>query len=207
MALSFCIVVAFVIHGFGPVSGAHIKAAVTIRLAATGRFPWRKVPTYVVAQLGGAAVGGLLVVAVYGSGAVDQGLGGTVLADGVSFGRGMLIEALGTFLLMITIMAVAVDSRAPLGWPGFLIGLTVVCEILLVGPLTGGSVDPARTFGSDVVTALFGGAAAWSQLVVHWVGPLVRAGVAAVVYDLVAQSRAAETADEDAFTPTNDAGA
>ena len=99
------------------------------------------------------------------------------------------------------------DSRAPLGWPGFPIGLTVVCEILLIGPLTGGTVNPARTFGSDVVTALFGGAAAWSQLVVYWVGPLGGAGVAALVYDFEAQSWAAETADKDAFTPTGDAGA
>lgn len=202
VALAFGFVVALIIYGFGPVSGAHINPAVTITLAATRRFPWREVPMYVVAQLVGAVAGALLIVAVFGTGAVDQGLGGTALADGVSFGRGMVIEAVGTFLLMFTIMAVAVDSRAPLGWAGFLIGLAVVCEILLIGPLTGGSVNPARTFGPDVVIALFGGDVAWSQLVVYWVGPLAGAGTAAVLYDFVAQSRAAEKADEDAFTPT-----
>jgi len=72
VALSFGIVVALVIYGFGPVSGAHINPAVTITLAATRRFPRREVPTY-VAQLVGAAVGGLLMVALLGTGAVDQG--------------------------------------------------------------------------------------------------------------------------------------
>ena len=87
-----------------------------------------------LAQLVGAAVGGLLIVLVFGQDGADMGLGMTSLSDGVSFGQGIVIEALGTFLLMFTIMAVDVDSRAPAGWAGFLIGLAVAAEILLIGP-------------------------------------------------------------------------
>lgn len=203
ISLTFGIVVALVIYGFGPVSGAHINPAVTIALAATKRFPWREVAPYVVAQLAGAAVGALLVTIVFGSSAVDQGLGMTALAEGVSTPQAIVIEALGTFLLMFTIMAVAVDSRAPLGWAGFLIGLSVTCAILFIGPQTGGSLNPARTFGPDLVAALLGGAAQWAQLVVYVIGPVLGAAAAALTYDAVAQSRAVRAAADESFTPAS----
>ena len=203
ISLTFGIVVALVIYGFGPVSGAHINPAVTIALATTKRFPWREVAPYLAVQLVGAAVGALLVTVVFGSSAVDLGLGMTGLAEGVSIPQAVVIEALGTFLLMFTIMAVAVDSRAPLGWAGFLIGLSVTCAILLIGPQTGGSLNPARTFGPDLVASLFGGTVQWAQLVVYWIGPVLGAVVAALTYDFLAQSRAAQAAAEESFTPTS----
>lgn len=202
ISLTFAIVVALVIYGFGPVSGAHINPAVTFALATTRRFPWREVVPYMLVQLVGAGVGALLIVAVFGSSGIDQGLGMTSLADDVTAPRAILAEAIGTFLLMFTIMAVAVDSRAPLGWAGFLIGLSVACAILLIGPQTGGSLNPARTFGPDVVTSLSGGQVQWGQLVLYWVGPLLGATAAAFLYDFVAQTRAAEEADTESFTPT-----
>lgn len=205
VSLAFALVVALVIYGFGPVSGAHINPAVTLALALTGRFPWREVLPYVLAQLLGAVLGALLLVVVYGTGAVDLGLGMTSVAEGVSLPQAVAVEVLGTFLLMFTIMAVAVDSRAPLGWAGFLIGLSVACAILLVGPQTGGSLNPARTLGPDVMAGLLGGEVAWSELVVYWVGPVLGAVVAAFVYDVVAQTRAAEQAEDEAFSPAADA--
>lgn len=200
ISLAFAVVVALMVYGFGPVSGAHINPAVTLALAFTGRFPWREVLPYVVAQLVGGVVGGLLVVTVYGGSAVDLGLGMTSVAEGVSMPQAVAVEFLATFLLMFTIMAVAVDSRAPLGWAGFLIGLAVACAILLVGPQTGGSLNPARTFGPDVVAGVFGGEVAWSELVVYWVGPVLGAAGAAFFYDFVAQTRLAETSDDEAFS-------
>lgn len=204
ISLAFAIVVALVIYGFGPVSGAHINPAVTFALAVTRRFPWREVGPYVAAQLLGAVVGSLLVVVVFGAGAVDQGLGMTSVAAGVSGGQAVVVEALGTFLLMFTIMAVAVDSRVPLGWAGFLIGLAVLGAILLIGPQTGGSLNPARTFGPDLVAYIFGGDTQWAELVVYVVGPLSGATVAAFLYDYVAETRAVAAAEEDAYTPTDE---
>ncbi|MEU4232639.1 MIP/aquaporin family protein [Nonomuraea sp. NPDC026600] len=187
ISLSFAIVVALVIYAFGTTSGAHINPAVTIALAAGRRFPWAEVPFYIVAQLVGAFAGGLLIVAGFGRRAVTQGVGLTALAPGVSYGQGILLEAMGTFLLLLTIMAMAVDRRAPSGWAGWMIGLAVACEIFVLGPLTGGSVNPARTFGPYLTTSLFGGSAPWALYGVYVAGPIIGAVLAVVVYDLVAR--------------------
>ena len=203
ISLTFGIVVALVIYGFGPVSGAHINPAVTLALALTGRFAWRDVAPYVLAQLVGATLGAALVTGVFGSAAVDLGLGTTTLAEGVSAPQGILAEGLGTFLLMFTVMAVAVDARAPLGWAGFLIGLAVACAILLIGPQTGGSLNPARTFGPELVLSLGGGESQWADLAVYWIGPIVGSTAAALLYDFVAQTRTTEAAPPESFTATD----
>jgi glycerol uptake facilitator protein len=190
IALAFGLVVAVVIYGFGAVSGAHINPAVTFMLVVTRRFPLVEFAPYVVAQLLGAAAGGLLVVAIFSTAAVDLGgVGATVLGDDVSYLSGVVAEALGTFILVFAIMAVAVDDRAPKQLAGLMIGLAVALAILVVGPLTGASLNPARTFGPYVASAMFGGAPPWEDFSLYWVGPFVGAAAAALLYDLVAQPR------------------
>jgi glycerol uptake facilitator protein len=188
IALAFGLVIAVVIYAFGTTSGAHINPAVTVSLAATGRFPWREVTPYVVAQLVGAFGGGLLIVAAFGTDAVDLGgAGSTNLADGVSYGSGIVAEALATFLLVATIMALAVDRRAPGGWAGLMIGLSVTCAIIVMGPFTGASLNPARTFGPYLTTSVFGGDTTWSEFPLYVIGPLIGGVVAALTYDRVAR--------------------
>jgi glycerol uptake facilitator protein len=192
IALAFGLVVALVIYAVGTTSGAHINPAVTVGLAATRRFRWAEVAPYVVAQLLGAVAGALLVVAYVGSRATDLGsLGLTALGPGVNGLQGIVAEALGTFLLVFTIMAVAVDKRAPAGWAGFLIGLAVATEIMLIGPFTGGSVNPARSFGPYLVNQLFGGSTPWSEFYVYIVGPLVGGVAGAVSYEVLVRPGAA----------------
>ena len=158
IALAFGIVVAVVIYGFGAVSGAHINPAVTFTLAVTRRFPLVEVLPYMITQLLGGAAGGLLVVAIFSREAVSLGgAGSTVLAPGVSVGAGLGAEAIGTFILVFAIMAVAVDARAPKEMAGLMIGLAVTLAIVVVGPLTGASLNPARTFDPYVASAFFGG--------------------------------------------------
>jgi glycerol uptake facilitator protein len=100
-------------------------------------------------------------------------------------------------------MALAVDSRAPLGWAGLMIGLAVAAAIMLIGPQTGGSLNPARTTGPYVVAALWGGSVTWSQLPLYWIAPLVGAAAAVLVYDLVAEPGATEQpAVEETYEPT-----
>jgi glycerol uptake facilitator protein len=187
ISISFGLIVALVIYAFGNTSGAHINPAVTIGLAAGRRFPWSEVPLYILAQLVGAFAGGLLIVAGFGDRAVEFGVGFTELGTGVNYGQGILLEALGTFLLVLTIMAMAVDRRAPSGWAGWMIGLAVACEIFVIGPLTGGAVNPARTFGPYLTTSLFGGDTPWAQYGVYIAGPIIGSVLAVLVYDLVAQ--------------------
>lgn len=202
IALAFAFVVALVIYGFGPVSGAHINPAVTIALAATRRFPWSEVVPYVLAQLVGGIVGAGLIVAVFGTDAADLGLGATTLADGVPYWQGIVAEVLGTFVLLYAVMALAVDSRAPLGWAGLMIGLAVAAAILLIAPQTGGSLNPARTFGPYLAATVFGGDIPWSDLGVYLIGPVLGAVAAVLVYDVIAQTRtAARPAEEESFSP------
>jgi glycerol uptake facilitator protein len=199
IALSFGLVVALAIYAFGSTSGCHINPAVTVALAATRRFPWREVGPYVVAQLVGALLGGLLIVAAFGTASVDvSNVGSVSFGDGVGYPRAILAEALATYLLMLTIMALAVDKRAPAGLAGLMIGLSVTCLVLVFGPLTGAAVNPARAFGPFAASALVGGEVPWSQLPAYVVGSVLGALLAAISYDLLARPRDVEAATEPA---------
>ena len=199
IGLSFGLVVALVIYAFGSTSGAHINPAVTVALAVTRRFPWRDVAPYVAAQLVGAVLGGLLVVAAFGTASVDvSNVGAVSFGEGVGYPRAILVEALGTFLLMLTIMALAVDTRAPAGWAGLMIGLSVTCVVVVLGPLTGAAINPARAFGPFAASALAGGDVPWSQLPAYVIGSLLGAALAVISYDLLARPRVAEAEAEPA---------
>jgi glycerol uptake facilitator protein len=189
VAITFGLAVALAIYAFGETSGAHINPAVTVSLAAAGRFPWREVPAYAGAQAVGATVGAALIVAAFGGDAVDLGTGATTLADGTGYVQGIVAEAIGTYLLLTAIMALAVDRRAPAGWAGFMIGLSVTAAILVIAPLTGGSLNPARTFGPLLVNTLGGGDTAWGDLPAYVIGPLIGGVAAALSYDAIARPR------------------
>jgi glycerol uptake facilitator protein len=194
VAITFAFAVAVAIYAFGATSGAHINPAVTVSLAATGRFPWGEVPAYVTAQLVGGTAGAALIVAAFGGEAVDFGTGVTTLADDVSYLQGIVAEAVGTFLLLTAVMALAVDRRAPAGWAGFIIGLAVAAAVLVIGPLTGASLNPARTFGPLLVTTIGGGETDWGELPLYIVGPLAGGALAAIAYDVIVRPRAVEAA-------------
>jgi glycerol uptake facilitator protein len=195
IGLSFGLVVALVIYAFGSTSGAHINPAVTVALASTRRFPWREVGPYVVAQLVGAVLGGLLVVAAFGTASVDvSNVGAVSFGEGVGYPRAILVETIATYLLMLTIMALAVDKRATAGWAGLMIGLSVTCIVVVFGPLTGAAVNPARAFGPFAASALVGGDVPWSQLPAYVVGSVLGALLAAISYDLLARPRDADAA-------------
>jgi glycerol uptake facilitator protein len=192
IAIAFGLVVALAIYAFGETSGAHINPAVTVSLAAVGRFPWGDVPAYVAAQAVGATAGAALIVAAFGGDAVDLGTGATTIADGTGYFQAIVAEAIGTYLLLLAIMALAVDTRAPAGWAGFMIGLAVVAAILLIAPLTGGSLNPARTFGPLLVGTIGGGETAWGDLPAYLIGPIAGGVAAAFSYDAIARPRLAE---------------
>ena len=188
VSLAFGFAVTLAVFTVGTISGAHINPAVTIALAVVRRFPWAEVAPYIVAQLAGAVAGALLIVAYAGDRAASSAkMGLTSLATGVSAAQGTLAEGLGTFLLLFVVMAVAVDRRAPAGWAGFIIGLAVATEIMVIGPFTGGSVNPARSFGPYLVNQLFGGSTPWSQYWIYIAGPLVGGALAAICYELMAR--------------------
>ncbi len=189
ISLSFGLVVALVIYAFGTTSGAHINPAVSLVLAATGRFPWRDVGPYVVAQLVGSVLGGLVIIATFGTAAADLGNGGVSFGAGVGYPQAIAAEAVATFLLVLTIFALAVDRRAPSGWAGWMIGLSVTALVLVFGPLTGAAVNPARALGPNAAAAMFGAHVAWSQYPAYVVGSLLGGLAAAFSYEFIARPK------------------
>jgi glycerol uptake facilitator protein len=197
VGLAFVIAVAIPVYAFGTTSGAHINPAVTLALALTGRFPLHEVGLYIGAQAAGGFAGGLLIVAVFGSDAYDvAAVGSTELGRGVGYLQGIVAEAAATFVLMTAIMGLAVDRRAAPGIGGLVIGLAVGAAVIVIGPLTGGSLNPARTFGPLFTNTLFGGDTNWEDFPLYIIGPVVGAALAALAYDYVARPRAAELGAE-----------
>src|SRR2546421_9193925 len=179
IALAHGLALAIVITIFAATSGGHINPAVTIAMLVTRRIAPLLGLLYIVAQLVGATLAGLLLQAIYPQ-AVWQAaqLGTPSLAPGVSFGTGVLVEAVLTFFLLLAVFGTAVDPRAPkIG--GFGIGLTGLVDILMGGALTGASMNPARTFGPAPAGGFL------DNDLRYLVGALIGAGIAALLYPYV----------------------
>ncbi len=184
IGLAFGLAIAAAIYALGNVSGCHINPAVTIGLWSVKKFPGRDVIPYIVSQVLGASVGSLLFAGIVGMGAVTiGGLGATAPFPGIGYYQAMLAEIVGTFLLMLAIMGVAVDRRAPPGFAGLIIGLTVAGIITTIGNISGSSLNPARTFGPYLGDALLGGNSLWAFLPIYIIGPIVGAVLAALAYN------------------------
>lgn len=192
VALAHGLALAVAIYAFGPVSGGHFNPTVSIALAARGHFAWRDVPAYVLAQLAGGVLGAALVYAAYTDAAVDSGLGATTFTAGVA--PALIAEAAGAFILVIAVFALAVAPTAPRGLHGLGIGLALAVQIMVFGPLTGASVNLARTLGPDVVLSVAGGTVPWWQLAVYLIGPVVGGLAAAFLFGTVRRTAAQPTA-------------
>jgi glycerol uptake facilitator protein len=190
ISFAFAFVIAAMVYAIGKVSGCHINPAVTFALAVTKRVPWRVVPVYWCAQVSGAVIGALGIWAVFGHSAITLGMGMTSFNEHTStWGSAIFAEGIGTAVLMFTILGI-VDSRSPGDLAGIVIGGVVIAIIMIIGPITGASLNPARAFGPELVSALGGGKTFWNQLLPVYIVPgLVGAGVAAVAYDFVAKPR------------------
>jgi glycerol uptake facilitator protein len=190
ISFAFGLIITAVVYALGKVSGCHINPAVTFALAATKRFPWREVPSYWAAQVLGAVIGALGIWAVFASKGIDLGMGQTSFnADATTWASAIFAEGIGTFMLMFAILGI-VDGKSPNELAGIVIGGVVVAIIMVVGPITGASLNPARAFGPELVSAIGGGATHWGQLVPVYVLPgLAGSALAAFAYDLLAVPR------------------
>ena len=149
VALAHGLVVIAMAYAFGAISGSHINPAVTFGLALSGNLSWRDAIGYWVAQFLGATVAAAGLLFIFGG--ASNGLGATVLSEGVTPLQGVVLEAILTFLLVNAVLQTAVKERAG-NLAGLAIGLTLVAAILMGGPLTGASLNPARTFGPALFT-------------------------------------------------------
>lgn len=186
IALAFGLTVMAMIYATGHVSGAHLNPAVTLGFWATRRFPGRTVPVYVVAQLLGAVAASALLAVLRVASDLQGSLGATVPA--VPLGPALVVELVLSFALMFVIMAVATDARAPRGFAGAAIGSVVVFAALMGGPLSGASMNPARSLGPALVEGL------WTEQWIYVVGPVTGAVLAALGYEWIRDADAHDLA-------------
>jgi MIP family channel proteins len=178
IAVAHGFAIAIMVAATGRISGAHLNPAVTFSAVLTRKIGAAKGGMYVIAQLLGATLAALLVKAVIPD-AMEGGLGTHALGTGISAGAGVAIEMVLTFILVFVIFATAVDSRGPSIIAPIAIGMAVLVDILVGLPLTGASMNPARTLGPALAAGQL--ADNW----VFWVGPLGGGAIAALTYEYV----------------------
>jgi MIP family channel proteins len=176
--LAFGLALLVVVASIGHVSGGHVNPAVSLGLAATGRFPWRYVPAYLLAQLTGALLGALATWATFGTAArAEAHLAATSPAPGVGAVQGLLVEALITFVLVFVVVSVATDDRVPASLAPIAVGAALAVAVFIGGPVTGGAVNPVRALGPALIAGQL------PNIWIYIVGPLLGGVAAAFVYD------------------------
>ena len=184
VALAFGLTLLTMAYTIGNISGCHINPAVTVGLAAGGRFKWSEAPAYIVAQvLGAIAASGVLLMIAAGKAGFDVHAGfasngyGLHSPGGYSLSACITCEVVMTFFFLVVILG-STHTRAPKGFAPIAIGLALTLIHLISIPVTNTSVNPARSTGP----ALFAGGWALSQLWLFWVAPLVGGLLGGVVY-------------------------
>jgi MIP family channel proteins len=175
VGLVFGLVIMVMVYATGHLSGAHINPAVTLAFTLTRHFPARDAAAYVTAQLAGASAAALLLLAAWP--AQPAHLGATV--PHVGAGTAVLYEAVLTAILMFVIMAVATDTRAVGAAAAIAIGGAVGLDALFGGPITGASMNPARSFGPALASG------EWHDFWIYVLGPVGGAALGALAYQVV----------------------
>lgn len=177
ISLAFGFVVAAMVYATGYISGGHINPAVTVSMWVTKRMDTNLAVFYIVSQLAGAAAAGFALRGIYPDAVAGVHLGTTALAQGVPMARGILMEFVITFLLVLTVFTTAIDNRASKSFAGLAIGLAIFFGVLIGGPITGGSMNPARTFGPAIASGFF------VSHFVYWVGPILGGIAGSLFYE------------------------
>ncbi|GHO84098.1 MIP family channel protein [Dictyobacter formicarum] len=171
VALTFGLIIMVMIAATGHLSGAHFNPAVTIAFAVTRHFPWRHVPFYILAQMLGAVLGAALLRGFFGP---IASLGATIPAGGAwqSFGLEVLLSA----VLMMVIISVATDTRAVGQLAALAIGAAVALDAMWGGPISGASMNPARSLGPALM------AGTWNDQWVYLIAPIIGTCLGAALY-------------------------
>jgi MIP family channel proteins len=179
IATAHAIVLSVMITATMAISGGHLNPAVTIGLLAARRTTGQTAAAYIVAQLIGAVLGAFAIKAVFPIGVTRPiSLGTPAIAGNLQLSQAIAVEAILTFFLVSAVFGTCVNPDAPkVG--GFGVGLVLLFDILVGGPLTGAAVNPARAFGPALV------AGQWVAHGVYWVGPIVGGLVAAMLWEHV----------------------
>lgn len=205
VSLAFGLTLLAGIYTWGPISGGHFNPAVTLGLAAAGRFPWKGAPAYIIAQVIGGAVATTLLVLIgmfhpqdWLSAAQDSGFASNGYGDhspgGFGIGAAIIAEILFTAVFLFVILGVTHPQRGTAGFAGIAIGLTLTAIHLATIPIDNTSVNPARS----IATAIYGGPDALLQLWVFLVFPIVGALIAGAVHRAIFEPRGIAPAPAEA---------
>jgi MIP family channel proteins len=168
----FGAVVTALIYALGHISGAHFNPAVTLAFWSSGFFQRNRVLPYILAQILGAVIASGVLFLSFGSVA---NLGATLPHQG-NWQQSFTLETILTFILMLVILGSGLDRRAPIGFAGIAIGLTVGLEAACMGLITGASMNPARSFAPALVSWT------WQHHWLYWIAPILGAQLAVWVY-------------------------
>ncbi|MBI2939079.1 MAG: aquaporin [Chloroflexi bacterium] len=189
IALAHGLAIGLMVAAAGHISGGVYNPAITVGLWAAGKLPPARAIGYIVAQCLGSAFAALLLVGLSTPKTFDVAavsLGVPALGPGVTVGQGLLAEIVMTFFLMFVIYGTAVDPRGARAIAPLAIGLTITMDVLAGGSLTGAAMNPSRAFGPALVGSL------WADQWLYWVGPIVGAVIAALLYAYVVEERPAQ---------------
>ena len=181
IALAHGLTIAVMVSATGAISGGHLNPAVTAGAWVAKKIRTTDAVGYVIAQcLGGIVAAMLIKLAMPAEALSAVSMGTPTLGNGVTLSQGLVMEIVLTFFLMFVVYGTAVDARAPkVG--GLFIGLAVTLDIFIGGPISGAAMNPARHLGP----ALMGGGL--DNLWLYWVGPIIGATLAAVIYSTFEQ--------------------
>jgi aquaporin NIP len=163
IALTFGLVVLALIYALGDISGAHFNPAVTLGFVAANRFPLRKAPSYILAQLLGAFLASGLIALLFPE---NQNLGSTIPREGYLV-RALLLEIILSWFLMFVILNVSTGAKEKGITAGLAIGSVIALEAMFAGPITGASMNPARSFAPGIISGN------WDTLWIYLVGPIL----------------------------------
>ena len=177
VGLTFGLALVAMVYTFGHISGCHLNPAVTLGLAASGRFPWKHTAYYIVSQLAGAVTASLAVWGTFGQRARSTAALGAPQPSAHSSGLDVFaVETVMTFFLVLVICSVATDKRAHPAVAGIAVGFTLAVCVLVAGPLSGGAINPARALGPMIVAAKY--QAVWAYIL----GPIAGGMLGALLY-------------------------
>jgi len=194
IALAHGLTMAVMVSATMRISG-HINPAVTLGLLVTRRIEPMMAALYIVAQILGAIAAGYALKATFPEAVfVATRGGGQSIALDITGGQAFLLEAIATFFLVFVIFGTVVDLRGPkIG--GLAIGFVIAADILAIGPLTGASMNPARSFGPAVASGVY------EAQLLYWFAPITGAVVAALLYEFLFMRRGREPVDHGELRP------
>ncbi|KAK1350694.1 Aquaporin NIP [Heracleum sosnowskyi] len=175
VAMVWGLAVMVMVYSIGHISGAHINPAVTIAFASVKRFPWKQVPAYIAAQMIGATLASETIRLIF-RGTKDISPG--TFPTGTNL-QSLVVEFIITFFLMFVISGVATDNRAIGELAGLAIGAIVLLNVIIAGPISGASMNPARSLGPVLVTSRYDGI--W----IYLLGPISGAIAGAWIYNIL----------------------